>query len=81
MRDSRPIESAPRAIFALSEPEAVENESSLTPDPDSRPLLPGAGRPTMIQKVRGQAAAIFLGSVQLYSEMTRSALSLLHRNS
>lgn len=35
----------------------------------------------MIQKVRGRAAAIFLGGVRLYSEMTRSALTLLHRSS
>ncbi len=35
----------------------------------------------MIQKVRGQASAIFLGGVQLYSEMTRSAFTLLQRDS
>ena len=35
----------------------------------------------MIQKVRGQSSAIFLGGVQLYSEMTRSAFTLLQRSS
>jgi len=33
----------------------------------------------MIQKVRGRATAIVMGGMHLYSEMTRSALSLLQR--
>jgi len=55
------------------------DEMILTRNSSSRPLPEGHKEPSMIQKVRGQASAIVLGGLHLYSEMSRSALSLLHR--
>ena len=80
MRDSHlgttPLQAAPAPL----RPADGLDEMILTPDPPFCPLTIGGGRQTMIQKVRGQAAAIFLGGVRLYSEMTRSALTLLQRD-
>ena len=81
MRDSHLATTPIQAVPAPLRPADALDEPILTPNLPFRPLTPGDGRQTMIQKVRGQASAIFLGGVQLYSEMTRSAFTLLQRDS
>ena len=80
MRDSHLDTHRIQAVSAPLRPSDVLDELILTPTPPFCPLTIGDGRKTMIQKVRGPAAAIFLGGVRLYSEMTRSALTLLQRD-
>ena len=80
MRDSHLAASPLQAFSAALRPADALDELILTPGPPFCPLTIGDGRQTMIHKVRGQAAAIFLGGVHLYSEMTRSALMLLQRD-
>ena len=81
MRDSHLAARPTQAVSALLRPSDVLDELILTPEPPFCPLTIGDGRQTMIQKVRGQASAICLGGVQLYAEMTRSAFTLLQRDS
>ena len=81
MRDSHLAARPIQAVSAPLRPSDVLDELILTPEPPFCPLTIGDGRQTMIHKMRGQAAAIFLGGVHLYSEMTRSALMLLQRDS